>query len=399
MADVFLKPKRAQPFYAQHPWVFAGAIERVAPAPPQDGAVVNLRGHTGGFIARGYYNAQSKIQVRLFSWEEATPLDEAFFRARLMQAIALRRDVLMLPTGPGFAYRAVFSEADKLPGLIVDVFGEYAAAQFTSLALAQRKDAIGALLMELLQVRGIYLKNERGMNKLEGLTLTDGVLAGEAPPPEIVLTHGGLHTAVNLQEGQKTGSYLDQLDNHAAVALYAYGARVLDAFCYAGGFGLACAKAGAASVLGVDSSEAALALAQRNAELNALSAVRFLRADVFDQFDVLVAEGAAFDLVILDPPKFARDRHNLPQALRGYRRLLQQAMKLLPGGGVLAMSCCTGLITAEMLQDIIAQCAAEARRDVQLLERRGPRADHPMSLACREGAYLKCLILRVGPAR
>ncbi len=395
VADVFLKPKRAQPFYAQHPWVFAGAIDKLSVQPP-DGSVVTLRSASAQFIAHGFYNSQSKIQVRLFTWNEGEVLDRDFFKKRLQQAIALRHDVLKKPTGPDCAYRVVFSEADKLPGLVVDRFGDWLTAQFTSLALAQRKEMIGELLMELLPVRGVYLKNERGLNKMEGLTQVDGVLVGEAPPAELVIREAGLSFAVNLVEGQKSGYYLDQCDNHVSVAKFAAGKKVLDAFCYGAGFGIHAAAAGATHVDCVDGSEGALALAKRNAELNNLTTLAFHKNDVFDQLDQLVTAGEAYGLVILDPPKFARDRHSLPQAMRGYRRLIQQSLKLLQPGGVLVMCCCTGLINFEMLEELLGQCATEGKRDLQLLEKRGPSADHPVSLACREGAYLKCLICRVG---
>jgi 23S rRNA (cytosine1962-C5)-methyltransferase len=397
-ADVFLKPKRAQPFYAQHPWVFAGAIDKLSVQPP-DGSVVTLRSASGQFIAHGFYNSQSKIQVRLFTWNEGELLDRGFFQRRLAQAIALRHDVLKKPSGPDRAYRVVFSEADKLPGLVVDRFGNWLTAQFTSLALAQRKEMIGELLMHLLPVRGVYLKNERGLNKVEGLTLTDGVLVGEPPPPELVIREGELNFAVNLVEGQKTGYYLDQCDNHLAVAKFASGQRVLDAFCYGAGFGIHASAAGATEVDCVDGSDGALTLAKRNAELNNLSNLHFHKADVFDHLDQLVNRSEAYGMVVLDPPKFARDRHSLPQAMRGYRRLIQQSIKLLPQGGTLVMCCCTGLISFEMIEELLGQCATEAKREMQLLEKRGPSADHPVSLACREGAYLKCLICRVGPAR
>jgi 23S rRNA (cytosine1962-C5)-methyltransferase len=200
---------------------------------------------------------------------------------------------------------------------------------------------------------------------------------------------------VNIAEGQKTGFYLDQRDNRQAVARLAPGRRVLDAFCYTGGFGLFAARAGATEVLGVDASEPALNLARANARLNDLANVSFVQADVFDQLENLVKEGQRFGLIILDPPKFARARNAIELALRGYRRLQTLALKLLESDGFLVTCCCSGLITMSMLDDLLAQLAAEEGRTVQILERRGQALDHPVSVACPESNYLKCLISRV----
>ncbi len=394
-AKVFLKPKRAQPFFARHPWVFAGAIDRVE-GKPADGSVVDLYSHTGSFIARGLFNAQSKIRVRLYAWDEAAELNADFFRDKLRRAIDLRHNLLKLNTGPDAAYRVAFSEADSLSGLVIDRYGDWAAVQFNSLGLARRQDEFGKLIQEMLGVKGVYRKCEKGIGKLEGVTLVDGVLCGDAPPPEIIVSEHGVKFAVNLVEGQKTGYYLDQRDNRRAVAAYCSGKRVLDAFCYSGGFGLAAAQAGATEVLCVDASEPALELAKRNAALNGFSQLTFTKNDVFNELDSLVEANRKFDVVVLDPPKFARDKHSLPQALRGYRRLVQQGLKLLDRDGVLVMCCCTGLVSLEDLEELMAQTAVGEKRDFQFLERRGPAADHPVSASCREGSYLKCVIGRAG---
>ena len=394
MHKVVLKPKRALPFYARHPWVFNGAIDRVegSPAPGEE---VELVSTTGNFVARGLYNPASKINVRLYSWDADVPLDAAFFRKKLASAVRLRHDWLKLNTGPDAAYRVAFSEADGLSGMVVDRYGDYVTVQFTALGLASRRVMFGDLLQELLGVKGVYVRTEKGIGQLEGLELHDGLLCGDTPPPEVVIEENGLRFAVNLTEGQKTGYYLDQRDNRAAVAKLAAGRRVLDAFSYSGGFGIYARRAGAAEVESVDASEPALALARRNAELNGLDGINFVRNDVFGHLDQLVAVGRKFDLIVLDPPKFARNRTALPAAVQGYRKLHQQSLKLLDRDGVLVTCCCTGLITPVMLEEVVAQSAADARRDLQILERRGPAADHPVAASCRESAYLKCLISRV----
>ena len=255
---------------------------------------------------------------------------------------------------------------------------------------------IAKILRELLPVKGIYLRTEKGIGKLEGAELSDGLLWGEPPAAEIVVEENGLKFAVNLAEGQKTGFYIDQRDNRAATARYAPGRRVLDAFSYSGGFGLYCAKAGAASVECIDASASALHLAARNAELNNLTGITLTKADVFNALTERVQSGAAYDLIVLDPPKFARNRKSVPDALRGYHRLHQLALKLLAKDGVLVSCCCTGLITMEQLEDVILLTAQDAKRDLQILERRGPSADHPTAITCRESNYLKCVISRIG---
>ena len=392
----FLKPQHAKPFYARHPWVFAGAIGRVTDN-PADGAVVDLRTHDGLFVARGLYNSQSKIRVRLYTWDEAEPLDRDFFSRKLDAAIALRHDVLHLNAGPDAAYRVVFSEADGLSGLTVDRYADFLSVQFTSLALAERRTMIAELLRDKLGVRGITLRTERGIGKLEGVELHDGPMLGDPPPAEIVIEgRHGLKFAIDLAAGQKTGFYLDQRDNRSAVLGLAAGRRVLDAFSYTGGFGVHAAKGGASEVVCVDASEPALKIAERNAVLNGLGQMTFEHADAFNYLADLASAGRKFDLVVLDPPKFARNRAAVPRAVQGYRKLHQSAMRLLDRNGVLVSCCCTGLITSTMLEDVIAQTAADANRDVQILDRRGPSADHPTALSCRETGYLKCVISRVG---
>jgi 23S rRNA (cytosine1962-C5)-methyltransferase len=390
---VVLKARRALPFFSMHPWVYAGAIESVD-GKPKDGDVVDLIAHEGNFVARGLYNSHSKIRVRLYTWSEEVALDADFFRRQLECAIRLRRDVLRL-MGPRRACRLVFSEADGLSGLTVEVYDRWLVVQFTSLALGKRRELLADLLVELLKPEGIYLRTERGIGLLEGLELQDGPLRGDVPTTPIVIEENGLQIQVSLTEGQKTGYYLDQRDNRQAVANMAVGRRMLDAFCYSGGFGLHAARAGAASVLGVDASEAALQLAHANAELNGLANITFEKADVFDRLDQLVAAEERFGVIVLDPPKFARTKSAVEEALRGYRRLVLQSLRLLESDGILALCCCSGLITRDMLHELLAMAATQARRPLQILDSRGAAADHPVSVACAETSYLKCIVCRV----
>jgi 23S rRNA (cytosine1962-C5)-methyltransferase len=389
---VVLKAKRAQPFFARHPWVYAGAIDHVE-GEPGDGGEVDLVSTTGNVIARGLFNSQSKIRVRLYSWEPGRPLDRDFFQERLERAIQLRDSLGV--RGPDRGCRLIFSEADGLSGCTIDEYAGWLTIQFTSLALAERREMFADILNKLVHPRGIYVRTEKGIGQLEGLHLHDGLLAGELPPTDLTIDENGVRFLVNIAEGQKTGFYHDQRDNRRAVAHLASGRRVLDAFCYTGGFGLRAAKAGAASVECVDVSEPALMLGRLNAEKNGLSQVTFTHADVFRHLDDLVSNGQRFGLLILDPPKFARSRSSIPEALRGYRQLLKQSFRLAEPGGFVAFCCCSGLITPEMLTELIAQVAGDEKKDVQIVERRGAAADHPVAASCLETAYLKCFILRI----
>jgi 23S rRNA (cytosine1962-C5)-methyltransferase len=389
---VVLKAKRAQPFFARHPWVYAGAIDRVE-GEPADGGEIDLISTTGNFVARGLFNSQSKIRVRLYSWEPGRSLDRDFFRMRVERAIRLR-DALGV-RGPDRGCRLVFSEADGLSGCTIDEYAGWLTIQFTGLALAQRREMFAEILNELIRPRGIYVRTEKGVGQLEGLDLHDGLIAGEPPPANLTIQERHLNFLVNIAEGQKTGFYHDQRDNRQAVARLANGRRVLDAFCYTGGFGLHAARAGAISVECVDVSESALMLGRLNAQHNGLNQVTYTKADVFRHLDALVADNQQFGLVILDPPKFARSRSSIPEALRGYRQLLKQSFKLAEPGGFIAFCCCSGLITPETLTELIAQVAGDEKRDVQILERRGAAPDHPVSASCLETAYLKCFILRL----
>ncbi len=391
-ARVILQPRRARPFYGRHPWVYAGAIAAVEEA-PADGDVVDLFSHAGQFVARGLYNGRSKIRVRLYTWDADTVLDRTFFRTQLEDAIALRRLLGLLE--PGQACRLVFSEGDGLSGCTVDRYDRWLALQFTGLGLAQRREWIIEALVESLHPAGIYQRTERGIGQMEGLEAGDALVWGEAPPGPIEIEEGAVRFLVNLAEGQKTGFYLDQRDNRQAAAPFARGRRVLDAFCYTGGFGLHAARAGAASALGLDQSEPALQLARDNARLNGLDNLTFVRGDVFDELSALAERGERFGMVVLDPPKFARARHAVEEAMRGYRRLQTLALRLLEPHGFLVTCCCSGLISMDMLEDLLAQLAAEEKRVVQILQRRGPAPDHPVSVACLESHYLKCLIAHV----
>jgi len=393
-ANVLLKPRRARPFFGRHPWVLDSAVLKVD-GEPADGAVVDLATHDGQFVGRGLWNSTSRIRVRLYAFDPATRLDAGFWRGRVETAVGLRR-ALGLDERAGAA-RLVNSEGDDLSGLIVDRYGDYLAVQVTALAMAHRLDVICDALETLVAPRGILLRGaERGLAKLEGLHLADRLVRGTAPSGPIFVHEHGLRFGVDLTEGQKTGYYLDQRDNRHVAARYAQGRRVLDMFCYSGGFAVACAVSGrAASVLAVDSSGKATALARANADLNGAANVAVETADAFERLDALAAAGERFGMVVLDPPKFARSRASLDDALRAYHRINRVALGLLEPGGILVTCSCSGSVSRDDFLQMLAGVAQRARRPIQLLECRGAAPDHPVSASCLEGEYLKCVIARV----
>jgi 23S rRNA (cytosine1962-C5)-methyltransferase len=393
-ATIVLKPKRARPFFGRHPWVLDSAVLRVDGA-PADGAVVDLATHDGQFVGRGLWNSTSRLRVRLYAFDAVTKLDDALWQARIEAAVGLRRTLGL--DDPAGAARLVNSEGDDLSGLIVDRYGDYLAVQVTALAMASRLDTICDTLQTLVAPRGILLRGaERGLAKLEGLHLADRLVRGTAPSGPIFVHEHGLRFGIDLAEGQKTGYYLDQRDNRHAAARYAQGRRVLDMFCYSGGFSVACAVAGrAASVLAVDSSAKAATLAKANADLNGAANVAVETADAFEKLDALLAAGERFGMVVLDPPKFARSRASLDDALRAYHRINRAALGLLEPGGILVTCSCSGSVSRDDFLQMLAGVAQRGRRPIQLLECRGAAPDHPVSASCLEGEYLKCVIARV----
>jgi 23S rRNA (cytosine1962-C5)-methyltransferase len=397
-ATVVLKPKRARPFFGRHPWVLDTAVLRVD-GEPAEGDVVDLATHDGQFVARGLWNPSSRIRVRLYAFDAATPLDETLLHRRLVAAIDLRKSLGL--DDPAGACRLVNSEGDDLSGLIVDRYGEFLAVQVTALALVRRLDTLADTLATLVAPRGILLRGaERGLAKLEGLHLPDRVVRGTAPAGPVFVSEHGLRFGVDLAEGQKTGFYLDQRDNRRAAAAHARGRRVLDMFCYAGGFGIACAVGGGArSVLAVDSSAKAAALARANADLNGAANLTVETADAFETLAALAAAGERFGMVVLDPPKFARSRASLDDALRAYHRVNRLAVDLLEPGGILVTCSCSGSVSREDFLQMLAGVAQRSGRSLQLLDVRGAAADHPVSVSCLEGEYLKCVIARVHSGR
>jgi 23S rRNA (cytosine1962-C5)-methyltransferase len=395
LPQVVLKPRRALPFFSRHPWVFAGAIGQVV-GNPEPGDEVDLLSHERQFIARGLYNPNSNIRMRLYSWNAEAALDADFWSARLDAALALRNR-LIRKEGADVAQRLVYSEADGLSGLIVDRYADWLLVQLTSLALATRQDLLLTLLKDKLQPKGIWLRTEKGIRESEGLELSDGPLDGGEPPRPLFIEEHGVRYGVDLLHGQKTGFYLDQSDNRLAVARYTAGHRMLDMFCYTGGFGLtALVRGNAHDVLGIDVSEQSLNLAWANAELNGVSnRCRYEKSDAFEKLEQLRDAGEQFDTVVLDPPKLARHRAGVDKALKGYFSLNELAVSVLRPDGLLVTCSCSGHVSREQFEDMLGSVAQRTDRTIQILESRSQSPDHPTSVHCPETRYLKCYICRV----
>ena len=363
---------------------------------PVAGDVVALHASDGQFIAWGLFNPASKIAVRLYSWDESVPLTDEFWQRRIHEAVGLRT-ILYPNQDSQSASRQIYSEADGLSGLTVDRYGDWLLVQLTSLALAARKEVIIGGLRDALQPRGIWLRTEKGIRETEGLELADGLLWGEEPPRPMFIQEHGVRYGIDVAEGQKTGFFLDQRDNRRRVADFVRGKRVLDVCCYTGGFGLNClVNGGAAEVVAVDASASALLQARTNADLNGVSdRLKTIKQDAFKALEEFELAGERFDTVVLDPPKLARNRQGIDAALRGYYSLNHFALGLIQPGGFFVTCSCSGQISHEMFADMLSQASLHANRRLQLLEVRGPAADHPSSVHCLETDYLKCYLCRV----
>ncbi len=392
---VFLEPGRERPLLGRHPWVFSGAIRRIEGS-PADGDEVVVLAADASFVAKGLYNSRSQIRVRLYSWSADEALDDEFFRRRLAHAIAQRARLGLLD-GERAACRVVFSEGDGLSGLVVDRYGRWLAVQLTSLALAKRLPALLGTLDAELAPRGVYLRTEKGILEEEGLELRDGLLQGEDPEDAIPIEESGATYLVDLRVGQKTGFFLDHRLNRTRAASFAAGRRVADLFCYTGGFTLPLLRAGAASVVGVDVSAPALELARRNLAANGLDDGRadLVRSDVFRWLEGAAAAGERYEMIVLDPPRFARSGRGVGQALKGYAGLNELAVRCLAPGGILVTCSCTGRVTRDAFVSVLGAVEARTGRRIRVLESRGQPPDHPVSPTCPETEYLKCLICSV----
>ena len=403
---VCLKKGNAKPLHGGHPWVFADAIARIdgpKPAPGDDVRVIDER---GTFLGRGFYSPGSAIAVRILSRDD-TSITNALLEQRIDDAIALRSGVLGLGTlkGPGgpdgstTAYRLINSEGDGLPGLIVDVYGDYLAVQSGTSGIERRIETILDVLEDRLHPRGILDRSDARTRAIEKLELPKtGPLRGSAPTGVEFARVNGQEHAFDLRSGhgQKTGLYLDQRQNRRRFADFAKGRDVLDVFCYAGGFTLHAAQGGAKSLTLVDSSEEALGLAKDNLDRNKIEDADLYQSEWPEAFKILRDAGRQFGLIVIDPPKFARSRDTVLHALSGYRDLNAQAVRLLAPGGVLFTCSCSGNVSETDFERAVASGFRATGRRGTVLERRGAADDHPVPPGFDQGRYLKCLVLQVG---
>lgn len=391
---VILKSGRDKSVRARHPRLFSGSIKAVE-GRPRDGDVVDVRANTGEWLARGVINQQAQIAVRLLTWDESESIDDAFWRRRVAQAIERRaRDPLLANTS---ARRLIFGESDGLPGVIVDDYAGHLVVQISTLAASRVRQLLVDALAGLLAPRCILERSDDERLKHERVAPARGVLFGEAPAGPVEVFENGLRFLVDTQAGQKTGFYLDQRDNRLRVARYCAGADVLNVFAYTGGFGVRAAAHGARSVVHVDSSREALRMAEANHALQPAPAcaVSYQAADAFEYLRALRAQGAQFDVVILDPPKFAHAPSQIERAARAYKDLFRVGFGVTRPGGILAAFSCSGVIDAALFQKIVFSAALESGRDAHIVERLTQASDHPILLSFPESEYLKGLVCRV----
>jgi len=394
MNVITLKPGKEKSLLRRHPWVYATGIAATE-GRLEPGSTVLIRSADGRFLARGAYSPESQIRARVWTFDENEPVDHAMFKRRVSAAVAHRKRWVRDTD----AVRLIFGEADRLPGLIVDYYGQgekgQLVCQFTAAGVEQWKDALVQALVKETGCPNVYERSDAAVRQREGLPLVTGVLAGAEPDPELSVTEHGVRYYVDVRSGHKTGFYVDQRDNRKLVGDLAEGREVLNCFCYTGGFSLAALRGGATSVTSIDSSGEALKIAANNVTLNGFDPARatWLDADVFKSLREFRAEGRQFDLIVLDPPKFAPSAQHIDRAARAYKEINLVGMQLLRPGGLLFTYSCSGAISMELFQKIVAGAATDARSDARILRRLSAGTDHPMSAAFPEGEYLKGLLL------
>ncbi len=357
------------------------------------GQVVELLDHDGNWIGRGVINPASRLRVRLHAFDRELQIDDQLWRDRIEGAIQRRR--LTGPPEPDGAERLIFSESDLISGLIVDRYADCLGVQFTSAGLMRWKEGILDHLKAATGARSIMVRMDEKTAKHEGVEPLESWYDGSELTAPVMYRQNGLELAVDLRAGQKTGSYLDQRLNHLTAAQYLIGRRVLDVCCYTGGFGLVAAKAGAKSVVSIDSSRVALEEGRNAANRNQIEQIEFREGDCFDMLKELGEQGERFDGVVLDPPRFAGSRHQIDRALRAYGRLNSLAVDLLSPGGVLVTCSCSGRVSRADFLNMLVEVGKRRHRDLIVMEQRGPTPDHPVAISCPESDYLKCVIAQV----
>ena len=376
----------------RHPWIFSGAVKSVDGG-TVSGDVVRVQSDDGRFLATAAYSEKSQIIARVLSFDEHEVIDAAFYRRQIKTAVA-RRSGLTATTN---AMRLIHGESDGLPGLVADRYGDVIVLQLLTAGIDPQRELLATLLTEETAATTIYERSDADVRELEGLPVRNGLIAGQPLPGETVIKENGMHIAVDIAQGHKTGFYLDQRDSRALTTSLAANADVLNCFCYTGTMSVAALAGGAKSVLSIDSSAPSLEMAAHNLQRNGHDTTRaeWLDADVFQALRKLRDQAKSFDLIILDPPKFAPTAHHAEKAARAYKDINLLALKLLRPGGYLMTFSCSGGINADLFQKIVAGAALDAHVDAQIIKRLGAGADHPVALNFPEGDYLKGLLLRV----
>ncbi len=390
MAKAILIPGKEKRVWSRHPWIFRSDIARVE-GDFTPGDVLDVVSSKGRFLAKAYYNPASQIALRVMSYREE-PIDRDFIFRRIREAVDYRRSFADLRS-----CRLVFAESDRLPALIVDSFGDVLVVQCLALGMERfKQDAVDALVAEL-HPRGIWERNDVPVRKLEGLEMQTGLLWGEVPD-RVEMTENGVRFLVDVKQGQKTGFFLDQKENRAAIAPFVKDKKVLDCFSHTGSFALHAAHYGAREVIGVDISEYACAFAEENARLNHLEdRVRFKAVNAFDLLSEECRQGEKYDVIILDPPAFTKSRSAVESAKRGYKEINLRALKMIQPGGYLITCSCSQHVGLQLFQDIVRDAAGDARVELRQAEFRTQGRDHPILPAAPETQYLKCGIYQVWP--
>lgn len=394
MAEARLKKGKEKAVKQLHPWVFSGALDTVK-GNPINGEIISVTDANGDFLAKGFFNNQSRVAVRLLEWKKEVELDEGWWRQRIAKAVKARED--LLHSGHTNVCRIIFSEADYLPGLIVDKYADFLSVQIHTAGIENIKPILLDELQKQLNPKGIFDRSDASARAHEGLEPSHGILAGAAPPEYVEVLENGIKYLINISEGQKSGFFCDQRSNRRIVAEHSKGKRVLDCFSYSGGFSLNCLSLGAAEVISVDSSALAIETLNKNIELNNFNKSRHqaIQSDVNKQLRSFRESDEKFDIVILDPPKYAPTRSALDKASRAYKDLNRIGMSLLNSGGLLATFSCSGAVDINHLKQILAWAALDAGKEIQFIYQFCQPEDHPVRASFPEGEYLKGLFCRV----
>ncbi|MCW8312734.1 class I SAM-dependent rRNA methyltransferase [Sphingobacterium sp. InxBP1] len=394
MKSVYLNKGKDKAAWQLHPWIFSGAIKSLSDK-IDDGEVVGVYNVEREFIAYGLFHNSSRVAIRLLEWNPQVVIDADWWRTRIRKAVGARQH--LLTDGETNAVRLVFAEADFLPGLIVDKYADFISIQVHSVGVERVKEIIIAELNALLKPKGIYERSDLKSREHEGLPDTNGLLSGELPPEFVDVIENGIHYKVNIIDGQKSGFYCDQRENRLLAAQYAVGKRVLDCFCYSGGFTLNSLKAGASQVISVDSSALAIETLEKNVTENGFGAGRHeaILSDVNKQLRKFIDAGEKFDVIVLDPPKYAPSRSALERASRAYKDLNRRGLMLLQSGGLLATFSCSGAMDMDTFKQVLAWAALDAGKEIQFIRQFHQPEDHPVRASFPEGEYLKGLLVRV----